>query len=406
MGFERLRRDVTAAFLMMTVVVVPALAYFSQATLALDAALFAGPVLAAVAVAAGWTALVYRRFVGPAARAAQGTPEHAAALRRMCRLPGALGVTTLLQWAVLGTAAFIPNLVAGHLTAFELLCVEPLLLSGGTTAWLLLSLASRRSLARTLADVDSRALPAHDGRCLVFRLSGAMLAMVAAPLATVLSATLLVYFRGGDILAYRLGMGLVVAESLASAALVGWLLSTSLTESLAVVVRGMRHLAMGQVRQRVPITRDDEVGAMQRELNELAAYLEEHVAGNLHRLARGDLSVQPSTRGTADELGPSMQQAARVLRQLVEEVEGFVAAARDGQLGARRDATRFEGTYRALLDGFNAALDALAAPISDAAHVLDRVARGDLTVRMRSGHRGDFARIETSLNHALARLHD
>src|SRR5207244_33713 len=88
-------------------------------------------------------------------------------------------------------------------------------------------------------------------------------------------------------------------------------------------------------------------------------------------------------------------------------------AARAGRLDVRGDDAAFGGGYRALVTGFNATLDALLAPITDAAATLDRIAGGDLTARVPGTYAGDHARLPaaaqataTTLADAIARVAD
>jgi methyl-accepting chemotaxis protein len=97
----------------------------------------------------------------------------------------------------------------------------------------------------------------------------------------------------------------------------------------------------------------------------------------------------------------SFDQVRAILRDLTTETGTLVQAARDGKLGERGDARKFRGTYRELVEGINATLDAVVDPINEAATVLERVAEKDLTARVVGDYRGDHARIKEALNGAL-----
>jgi hypothetical protein len=56
------------------------------------------------------------------------------------------------------------------------------------------------------------------------------------------------------------------------------------------------------------------------------------------------------------------------------------------------------------VQAINAMLDAVAAPIDDAAQTLERMAERDLTARVEGQYEGDFARIRGSLNKAVQNL--
>ena len=147
----------------------------------------------------------------------------------------------------------------------------------------------------------------------------------------------------------------------------------------------------------------------------------------LSALAKGDASVPviPSTQPLGYTRGDEVGELARtidatILRMhavtasyatvrtaigdLVTESQALAAAGREGRLSARGDAQKFEGSYRQLVAGINDTLDAVIAPVTDASHVLERVAARDLTARITADYAGDHATLKHSLNRAVADL--
>jgi methyl-accepting chemotaxis protein len=146
-------------------------------------------------------------------------------------------------------------------------------------------------------------------------------------------------------------------------------------------------------------------------------------------LGRGDLDAR-----TPEGMTPLEVQGRDELARLTVSVNGMIAAANDtvsafdrargavarmsmetatltermteGDLASRANAGELSGGYREVVEGINATLDAINAPISEASSVLERVAARDLTIRMRGDYRGDYAVIKTSLNAALDNLED
>ncbi len=128
----------------------------------------------------------------------------------------------------------------------------------------------------------------------------------------------------------------------------------------------------------VPVEADDEIGALAKSVNGIIAQSSDSIA--------------------------AFDRARVGLRSLLEESAGLVRAAKAGDLAKRGDATKFEGSYRELLAGFNETLDAVVAPITEAAQVLDQVSARDLTVRVHGEYRGDHETIKRSLNTAVEQL--
>jgi methyl-accepting chemotaxis protein len=128
----------------------------------------------------------------------------------------------------------------------------------------------------------------------------------------------------------------------------------------------------------LPIGVEDEVGVLTRELNGIITQTRETTA--------------------------AFAAAATAVRGVTDETRGLTQAARAGDLGRRGDAARFEGGYRELVEGINATLDAVVAPVRDASGVLGRLATRDLTARMEGTYAGEFGALKDALNTAVGNL--
>ncbi|MFT3913304.1 MAG: methyl-accepting chemotaxis protein [Anaeromyxobacteraceae bacterium] len=97
-------------------------------------------------------------------------------------------------------------------------------------------------------------------------------------------------------------------------------------------------------------------------------------------------------------INETIEQVRGHLKALIRDTDGLVAAAVAGQLSTRADAARHQGDFRRIVEGVNRTLDAVIAPVNEAAGVLDELARRDLRARVKGDYRGDHARIKDSLN--------
>jgi methyl-accepting chemotaxis protein len=127
---------------------------------------------------------------------------------------------------------------------------------------------------------------------------------------------------------------------------------------------------------------------------------------SIEALARGDTACD-ADYDSEDELG-AVTRACRKLRAAItgvaEQTNSLIAAAREGRLSARGETSRFEGVYAELVCSANSMLQAVAAPIGEAAATLEMVAIGDLSARMVGGYQGEYQVIKSSLNTALESL--
>ncbi len=86
------------------------------------------------------------------------------------------------------------------------------------------------------------------------------------------------------------------------------------------------------------------------------------------------------------------------IKQLSNEAQMLINEARDGRLDKRGDITKFKGSYKTIIHGFNDVLDSVITPIKDGSDTLAIMATGDLTVRVNNEYKGDHAKITNSIN--------
>lgn len=145
------------------------------------------------------------------------------------------------------------------------------------------------------------------------------------------------------------------------------------------------------------LLRNDEVGLLGRGFLDMAQNVKGQ-AEAARQIASGNLSVEVEVRSDKDVLAISMMSVIDILRNLVEESRILSLAAVDGQLDSRGDATKFEGGFREIIDGFNATLDAVVEPLKVAADYMDRISKGDIPPVITEEHKGDFEEIKNNIN--------
>lgn len=128
---------------------------------------------------------------------------------------------------------------------------------------------------------------------------------------------------------------------------------------------------------------------------------------NIMRLASGETDIDIETVTTKDEVG-QMREAARTIvstiKELEKDTEALALASSEGRLTVRADATKHNGTYRKIVEGMNATLDAMDAPIKESSQVLEDLAKGNLDAAVTSEFNGDFALIKHALNGTIKTL--
>jgi len=129
-----------------------------------------------------------------------------------------------------------------------------------------------------------------------------------------------------------------------------------------------------------------------------------------HSVAKGDFASDLAAlekvgkRSEQDTLLPAYIEMMEAINRLVVDAERLAAAGVAGQLNTRADASKHQGEYRKIIEGFNNTLDAVVGPINEASEVMERVANKDLTARVKGTYNGDMGRIKQAINTAVDNL--
>ena len=86
------------------------------------------------------------------------------------------------------------------------------------------------------------------------------------------------------------------------------------------------------------------------------------------------------------------------MNDLLQETHNLIQAIQDGKLDTRGKAERFVGEWRELVVGMNDVINAFVRPITMAATVIDRIAKGDIPDKITEEYKGNFNEIKQNLN--------
>ena len=132
------------------------------------------------------------------------------------------------------------------------------------------------------------------------------------------------------------------------------------------------------------------------------------------QLALGNLNAEVS----GGEMADAYRQVVQSVRQLVSEATAICDAARHHDFTRRGNTALFAGSFREVIDGVNAAMDAVQVAHDETARehgvavqflaslkvAVDRVADRDMTARLTGTYSGAQAEAQLSFNDAIARL--
>ncbi|MFT3917407.1 MAG: methyl-accepting chemotaxis protein [Anaeromyxobacteraceae bacterium] len=126
----------------------------------------------------------------------------------------------------------------------------------------------------------------------------------------------------------------------------------------------------------------------------------------MQRLSRGDVPppIAEPWQGDLGATKDAVNRSIGALHALLADANALARAGQDGHLAARADAARHEGEFRAVVQGMNATLDGVTAPMRATGEVLARIAKGDVPPPIDEAWPGDFARLRDDLNTAIRAL--
>jgi methyl-accepting chemotaxis protein len=122
--------------------------------------------------------------------------------------------------------------------------------------------------------------------------------------------------------------------------------------------------------------------------------------------ANGDFSVDIERMpGKKAQITEAIDGVKHSLEQMQAEIMSLVQAAVRGELAARADSSRFNHSFRAMVEGINQTLDAVVGPVEEVVRVLGALAHGDLTEKI-EGHQyqGTFAKLRDDANSTVENL--
>lgn len=161
--------------------------------------------------------------------------------------------------------------------------------------------------------------------------------------------------------------------------------------------------SLGDFASRMDIKSNDEFGQMSSMLNNLRdSQLEKIEAAE--KIANGDLQFKVNSLSENDVLSRSFEKMIDNLNKLVLEIKFLTTASVKGNSSARGNTKGFEGGYNEIVKGINETLDAIYDPINEAIDALEKIASGDLTVKISKKYSGDHEKIKDSINNVTHSL--
>jgi len=134
----------------------------------------------------------------------------------------------------------------------------------------------------------------------------------------------------------------------------------------------------------------------------------DRVASNLVQLAEGDLGFELKTReadkhtvelkNQFEKINASVAQLKSAIAMLAADTGKLTDAASDGKLTARADASKHQGEYRKIVEGFNETLDEILVPIGEGNRILAQISTGKIDELIAQTYKGDHEKMKLAVN--------
>lgn len=175
----------------------------------------------------------------------------------------------------------------------------------------------------------------------------------------------------------------------------GMLSDAAVAGKLATRADASRHQGDFQkIVQGVNATLDAVIGP----LNVAAAYVDQIAKGAI------PAKITDTYNGDFNTIKDNLNTCIDAVNQLVADAVMLSQAAVEGRLDTRADASRHQGDYRRIVQGVNATLDAVIAPINEVKRVMVALSGGDLTQKITDDYAGDFQVLQNAVNDSMDKL--
>ncbi len=188
----------------------------------------------------------------------------------------------------------------------------------------------------------------------------------------------------------------------------GWLISTNIRNILSKLFKEINQLTEASLNGKLS-QRTDET-KINFEFRPIASGLNKTIdavigplnmaANFVDRISKGDIptKLNETYYGDFNIIKNNLNQCVDAVNLLIDDANMLAKAATEGKLDVRADASKHQGDFRKIIEGFNNALDAVIVPLNEAAMYINRIAIGDMPELITEEYKGDFNLLKTNIN--------
>jgi methyl-accepting chemotaxis protein len=181
----------------------------------------------------------------------------------------------------------------------------------------------------------------------------------------------------------------------------GIFISNNIKKPIQKTAEMVEELKMGHLSMRLKLDTKDEMGIMARAMDDFADTLQNHVVGSMQKISKGDVNIHISAKDNKDEITPAIIKTVDSIKAILQDTNMLIEATKEGKLDSRGNTSKYEGSWKELLQGVNELVDAFVAPINVTAEYVERIGNGDIPPKITDSYKGDFNEIKNNLNNCI-----
>ena len=190
----------------------------------------------------------------------------------------------------------------------------------------------------------------------------------------------------------------IIAINVLCAILLALFLSNVVNKPLKEINFLVKELGKGHFDKRINIYTKDEFGMMAATINQFAEDMQKNFINNLKKISEGEFETELIPKDDKDEIVPVINKMTSTIIEMIEESKLLTDAAIEGKLNVRGDTGKFKGVFKELIQGLNNTFTAVVRPINESSKILEVLAQGNLTARMKGEYPGDYSIIKNNIN--------
>ncbi|MFO7445556.1 MAG: methyl-accepting chemotaxis protein [Ignavibacteriaceae bacterium] len=175
-----------------------------------------------------------------------------------------------------------------------------------------------------------------------------------------------------------------------------FILAPAITNPINYLKGIVKEFSLGNYSVEIKNDSKDEIG----ELTNLFALLQNAQQDKVkaaQKIADGIIEkVHPAS--DKDLLAFAFNRELDTIDSLLNEFKMLVEANREGNLEIRGNANKFAGGWREIIQGANSVMESFIVPINESAKILDLMAKGDFTGKVKGEYKGTYELIKNNIN--------